>query len=70
MLCGGIGTAFGTILKIFSVQRDLFWLVMVCQGCLSISQSILAGLPTKLAAVWFGSNQVNQYIMNCIAAIV
>lgn len=58
MIIGGFSTALGTILKVFSVQQNLFWLVMVCQGFLSVSQALLGSLPPKLAAVWFGPDQV------------
>lgn len=58
MLIGGLGTATGTILKVFSVQMDRFWLVLMCQAILAASQTLIISLPSKLAAVWFGPNQV------------
>lgn len=63
MLLGGLSTALGTIIKVFSIQRNLFWLVMVCQALLSASQSVLGSLPPKLAAIWFGPDQVCQLII-------
>lgn len=39
---------------------------MVCQGILSVSQTVLASLPPKLAAVWFGPNQVSVMHLNFV----
>lgn len=64
MLIGGAGTAFGTILKVFSVKTDRFWLVLLCQGIVAATQTLILGLPPKLAAIWFGPNQVDSlYIL-------
>lgn len=60
MLIGGIGTAIGTILKLFSIQTDLFWLVLTCQAILAATQTLIISLPPKIAAVWFGPNQVSS----------
>lgn len=59
MLIGGAGTALGTILKLFSVKTDMFWLVLLCQGIVAATQTLILGLPPKLAAIWFGPSQVD-----------
>lgn len=63
MLIGGAGTAFGTILKVFSVRTDGFWLVLLCQGIVAATQTLILGLPPKLAAIWFGPNQVDYFLV-------
>lgn len=59
MLIGGAGTALGTILKVFSVKTELFWLVLLCQAILAATQTLILGLPPKLAAIWFSPDQVH-----------
>lgn len=61
MLIACVGTGLGTILKVFSVRTDMFWLVLVCQAILAATQTLILGLPPKLAALWFGPNQVHNY---------
>lgn len=57
-LFGGLGTAFGTVVKIFSVQPHLFWVAMLGQVILAVSQTVILNLPPKIASVWFGANEV------------
>lgn len=64
MLIAGIGTGLATILKIFSVGTNLFWLVLLCQAILAATQTLILGLPPKLAAIWFGPNQVLLFLFN------
>lgn len=43
-----------------SVSPERFWVVLLGQGVVGISQIFMLGIPPKLAAVWFGSNQVSS----------
>ncbi|RZC37109.1 MFS 1 domain containing protein, partial [Asbolus verrucosus] len=58
-LIGGLGTALGTCIKVFSVGRDSFWIVLVGQGILSATQLLIINLPPRIAAVWFKPNEVS-----------
>ncbi|CAH0558762.1 unnamed protein product [Brassicogethes aeneus] len=59
-LLGCLGTAFGTCIKIFSVQKDLFWLVLLGQAIVSASQIVILCLPPKIAAIWFKPNEASK----------
>jgi len=56
---GSIGTALGSWLKVFSVAPDRFWLTFCGQTLLAMSQTFILSIPARLAAVWFGPNQVS-----------
>lgn len=58
-LFGCLGTALGTILKIFSIGTDRFWVVMVGQFLTAASQVFIMCLPPKIAAVWFKTNEIS-----------
>ncbi|KAJ3665624.1 hypothetical protein Zmor_001113 [Zophobas morio] len=58
-LIGGLGTAIGTGIKVFSTSRDSFWVVLVGQGICSASQLLILCLPPRIAAVWFKHNEVS-----------
>ena len=59
-ICGVLGTCIGAWIKVFSVQPDLFWLAFVGQSIVAASQCFILSLPAKLAAVWFGPDQVSS----------
>ncbi|KAH0948093.1 hypothetical protein HN011_006769 [Eciton burchellii] len=56
---GSIGTALGSWLKVFSVAPDRFWLTFCGQTLLAMSQTFILSIPARLAAVWFGPDQVS-----------
>ncbi|KAF2901130.1 hypothetical protein ILUMI_05056 [Ignelater luminosus] len=58
-LIGIGGTCLGSWIKLGSVSPERFWVVLVGQGVVGVSQIFMLGIPPKLAAVWFGSNQVS-----------
>lgn len=59
-LIGMAGTCAGSWIKVASVSPDRFWVVILGQGVVGISQVFLLGIPSKLAAVWFGPKQVSS----------
>jgi len=56
---GSVGTVLGSWLKVFSVAPNLFWLTFVGQTLLAMSQTFILSIPARLAAVWFGPDQVS-----------
>ncbi|RZC37108.1 putative MFS-type transporter C09D4.1, partial [Asbolus verrucosus] len=58
-LIGALGTALGTAIKVFSIDRDSFWIVLTGQGIVSASQLLILCLPPRVAAVWFKPNEVS-----------
>ena len=54
--------ALGAWLKCGSVGPERFALVMVAQTICAIGQVFILGMPARLAAVWFGHNQVSTII--------
>ncbi|CAH1102511.1 unnamed protein product [Psylliodes chrysocephalus] len=58
-LIGGIGTALGAILKLFSIRQDLFYVVLLGQSLGSAAQVFILCLPPKIAAVWFKPSEVS-----------
>ncbi|EFA11809.1 uncharacterized MFS-type transporter C09D4.1 [Tribolium castaneum] len=58
-LIGGLGTALGTSIKVFSIGRESFWIVLLGQAVVSASQLLILCLPPRIAAVWFKPNEVS-----------
>ncbi|KOB74381.1 Uncharacterized protein OBRU01_09543 [Operophtera brumata] len=59
-IIGAFGTCLGSWLKVFSVPQDMFWLGFVGQTVVAISQVFVLNVPPRLAAVWFGADQVSS----------
>lgn len=59
-IIGSFGTCAGAWLKVFSVPQDMFWLGFTGQTVVAISQVFILNIPPRLAAVWFGPNQVSS----------
>lgn len=49
----------GTWIKVASVRPNLFWVTMLGQIACSLSQVFILGMPSRLASVWFGSEEVS-----------
>ncbi|XP_028850088.1 choline/ethanolamine transporter flvcr2a isoform X3 [Denticeps clupeoides] len=49
----------GTWVKVASVRRDLFWVTMLGQFATSLAQVFILGMPSQIASVWFGSDEVS-----------
>ncbi|CAK1601579.1 unnamed protein product [Parnassius mnemosyne] len=59
-IIGSFGTCAGAWLKVFSVPQDMFWLGFAGQTVVAISQVFILNVPPRLAAVWFGADQVSS----------
>ncbi|XP_013149396.1 PREDICTED: uncharacterized MFS-type transporter C09D4.1 isoform X1 [Papilio polytes] len=59
-IIGSFGTCFGAWLKVFSVPQDMFWLGFTGQTVVAVSQVFILNVPPRLAAVWFGADQVSS----------
>ncbi|XP_051579188.1 feline leukemia virus subgroup C receptor-related protein 2-like [Myxocyprinus asiaticus] len=49
----------GTWIKVVSVQPSLFWVTMLGQFVCSFAQVFILGMPSQVASVWFGSDEVS-----------
>ncbi|XP_075991825.1 histamine transporter isoform X2 [Anticarsia gemmatalis] len=59
-IIGSFGTCAGAWLKVFSVPQDMFWLGFAGQTVVAMSQVFILNVPPRLAAVWFGADQVSS----------
>ncbi|KAI6182417.1 MFS domain-containing protein [Aphelenchoides bicaudatus] len=59
LLIGAFGNCFGAWLKLLSTHPDKFWLTFLAQTVVGSSQVFILGIPPRLAAVWFGPEQVS-----------
>ncbi|KAI6178700.1 MFS domain-containing protein [Aphelenchoides besseyi] len=59
LLIGAFGNCFGAWLKLLSTHPDKFWLTFMAQTIVGSSQVFILGIPPRLAAVWFGPEQVS-----------
>ncbi|KAJ3606192.1 hypothetical protein NHX12_025713 [Muraenolepis orangiensis] len=49
----------GTWIKVLSVQPHLFAVTFLGQFCCSCAQVFILGMPSTIASVWFGSDEVS-----------
>lgn len=49
----------GTWIKVASVQPSRFWVTMLGQFTCSFAQVFILGMPSQVASVWFGSDEVS-----------
>ncbi|VDK72555.1 unnamed protein product [Onchocerca ochengi] len=59
IILGSGGNCIGAWVKMFSTTPDAFWITFLGQTIVGISQMFILSIPPRLAAVWFGSNQVS-----------
>ncbi|XP_031621871.1 feline leukemia virus subgroup C receptor-related protein 2 [Contarinia nasturtii] len=59
-LCGAFGTCIGAWVKVFSVDPGLFYVGFIGQTIVAASQVFILSLPARVAAVWFGPDQVSS----------
>ena len=50
----------GSWIKVGSLSPDRFYVTFIGQTVTAASQIFILGIPPKLAAVWFGPNQVSS----------
>lgn len=58
-ICGSFLNALGAWLKVACISPDRFALLMAAQTICAIAQIFILGIPARLAAVWFGPNEVS-----------
>ena len=46
-------------MKVLAVRRDLFAVLFLGQGVAAVSQGFVLSVPSHLAAVWFGADEVS-----------
>uniref|UniRef100_A0A6A7FVC5 Choline/ethanolamine transporter FLVCR1 n=1 Tax=Hirondellea gigas TaxID=1518452 RepID=A0A6A7FVC5_9CRUS len=59
VIMGSLGTMIGSWIKCASVSPDRFYVTFLGQFITACSQIFILSVPTRLAAVWFGSTQVS-----------
>lgn len=60
VIFGALGTALGSWIKVFSIANDRFWITFLGQSLVAVSQTFVLSVPARLAAVWFGPDQVSS----------
>jgi len=60
VIIGAVGTCVGGWIKAMSVSPDLFYVALIGQSVLAVSQVFILGVPPNVAAVWFGPEQVSS----------
>jgi FLVCR family feline leukemia virus subgroup C receptor-related protein len=58
-IIGSLLNAVGAWVKCASIRPDLFAVLMFAQTICSIAQVFILGIPARVAAVWFGPNEVS-----------
>nr|XP_023022205.1 uncharacterized MFS-type transporter C09D4.1-like [Leptinotarsa decemlineata] len=59
VLTGILSTALGSGVKVLSVGENLFYVVLLGQMIVSVSQLFLLNLPSKLSVVWFKPEEIS-----------
>lgn len=60
-LFGALLTALGATVKLLSIGRNNFHVVLIGQIVVAVSQTFILSLPPKIAVTWFKPNEVNFY---------
>lgn len=60
VLLGALGNCVGAWIKLMSTHPDSFWVTFVGQTIVGASQMFTLGIPPRLAAVWFGPDEVSR----------
>lgn len=60
VLLGAAGTCVGAWIKVFSIAPDRFLITFIGQTVVAVAQTFILSLPARLAAVWFGQNEVSS----------
>ncbi|XP_065215553.1 uncharacterized MFS-type transporter C09D4.1-like isoform X2 [Planococcus citri] len=59
LIIGATGVTIGTWIKVFSVHRDRFFLVLIGQSFQAVFQILTFGLCARFTAIWFGANEIS-----------
>lgn len=52
-------TTCGVLIRLFSVSPDFYFIVLIGQTLTAAAQVFIMSLPSKVAAIWFGSKEVS-----------
>jgi len=55
-----LGNCLGAFIKCFSTNPDHFWLLMIGQSIVAVSQLFILNIPPNLSAVWFPQSEVSS----------
>nr|XP_020446816.1 feline leukemia virus subgroup C receptor-related protein 2 isoform X2 [Monopterus albus] len=58
-LAANVLNCAGTWIKVASARPDLFMVTMLGQFISALAQVFILGMPSRLASVWFGTNEVS-----------
>ena len=59
-MLGSFGTMLAAWIKVGSLSPDRFYVTFIGQTVAAVAQIFVLGIPAKLAAVWFGQDQVSS----------
>jgi len=59
VLIGSTGITIGAIIKCFACQSDRFYIVILGQIVVSLSEQFIFCIPARIASVWFPDHQVS-----------
>lgn len=59
LLIASFVTLLGAVIKCGSLHRDRFWVTMIGQVIAAIGNVFVLSVPPRLAAVWFGENEIS-----------
>uniref|UniRef100_A0A6G1SJI3 Feline leukemia virus subgroup C receptor-related protein 2 n=1 Tax=Aceria tosichella TaxID=561515 RepID=A0A6G1SJI3_9ACAR len=59
VLIGSTGITLGACIKCFACREDGFWIVIVGQIVVSLSEQFIFCIPARIASVWFPDHQVS-----------
>lgn len=60
LLCASLFNCAGPWVKVASARPDLYWVAVLGQVLCAVAQVLILGVPPRLAAVWFGENEVSS----------
>lgn len=68
MVAAGL-TLLGNVLKLLAANEDRFWLILLSQFVIAFGQVQLSSIPSKLATIWFGSDEVSTACAMAVLAM-
>lgn len=60
LLWASLFNCAGAWIKVASARPDLYWVTVLGQCLCAVAQVLILGIPPRLAAVWFGQNEVSS----------
>lgn len=60
LLWANVFNCAGAWIKVASARPDLYWVTLLAQCICAVAQVLTLAIPPRLAAVWFGENEVSS----------